>query len=220
MLRRRRDSRSRLPQPLLRSVLVGLLALLAFPTTGVAQELVRHGEVVQRRGRTIEVNVKSLYAVPEDATGTVFTRNTVGNVEQVVRVARIDVETATDAVVTGRLTDQTARISPQPGFGVSFTPVRRSMAAFPGRGLLRVITVPEGAEVTALPIRSTATGRTISRAPRSLGTTPVADSLLPGRYRLTIRKGGYQRARRVLLLRSGSVAADTIRLRQERGIAR
>lgn len=196
-----------------------LAVLFALPRVGAAQEFVQHGEVVQVRGETIEVRVTSIYGVPEAATGTVFTQNTVGEIEQEVPVAELDVETVDGSVVTGRITEQLGEVSPEEGFSVAFSPVRTKEATMgsPTRGLLQLKTVPERAEVTARVLRSTATGRTIHREPRALGRTPLSDSLLPGRYRLTFRKEGYTDTQRNVLLRPDTTISESVELDRRQG---
>lgn len=196
-----------------------LAVLLALPQVGAAQEFVQHGEVVQVRDETIEVRVASSYDIPETATGTVFTRNAVGGIEQEVPVAELVVETVTESVVTGRITKQLGGVSPEAGFSVAFSPVRteETTTGPPSPGLLQLTTVPERAEVTARVLRSTATGRTLYREPRTLGRTPLSDSLLPGRYRLTIRKEGYTDTQRSVLLHPDTTISESVELARREG---
>jgi hypothetical protein len=190
--------------------------LLFLPRVGAAQELVPHGTVEQYEGQTIEVDLRSLYKVPEGATGLVFTRNTVGGIEQVVRVAELTVLSVSAGRVRGRVTNQVGRVSPKEGFSVAFSPIRQAgRAGAAKRARLRLYSTPSGATVTARPLRSTATGRLLSLDDRALGATPVTDSLLPGRYRLKIQKEGYPAIRRTLLLRPDTMVTDSVRLRQE-----
>jgi hypothetical protein len=195
---------------------LGLVVLLLVPRGGAAQDLVPHGTITQLRGETVEVEVKSFYDVPDEATGTVYTKNIVGEAEQIVKVAKVDVETVDGASLVGRVTEQVEGVPLQSGYRVSFQPVRQNTDGFPGRGVLRVTTLPTEAEVTVHPLRVTATGRTVYLESRALGATPLADSLLPGRYRLTIRREGYQPVRRSVFLHADSVTADSVQLKRLR----
>lgn len=194
---------------------LSLILVLLSPRVGVAQQQEAHGTVVEVRGKTIEVEVSPFYKIPDEATGTVVAQNEIGRLKRTVDVATVEVATVRDGLVIARVTDQINGVGLQSGFSVSFTPVRHKTGAMPDRGLLQLSTVPAEANVKAIPLRATATGRTLQRPSRSLGPTPVADSLLPGRYRLTVRKAGYRPVRRSMVLRADSVVADTLRLRRK-----
>lgn len=193
--------------------LLGTFALFLLSGPVMAQDLQRHGDVVQVRGETVEVRLAASYEDVEGALGIVFARNEVGGREQTVPVARIEAETVTDGVATGQIVERMGGIGLQEGFGVAFQGVQRDLSMDEVTpGVLRLSSSPTGARVQVQSLRPTATGRTLLGEPNSLGTTPLVDSLLPGRYRLTLRKEGFTPTRRSLILAPDSVTADTVHM--------
>lgn len=196
----------------------GVIILVFAPQMTVGQELVRHGEVVELQGEAVVVRLDGSYDVSEGSDGTVFAQQNIGGREQTVPVATIEVQTVVGDVVTGQVIERGGVVDLDVGFSVSFSDVQRSTAEnASSRGVLRLASFPPDVQVRAQPIRATATGRTVQLEERTLGTTPLVDSLLPGRYRLTLERDGYRSLRRSVVVSSDSVTADSIRLKRPYG---
>ncbi len=198
--------------------LIGLIGLIGLYAPTQAQELQRHGEVVQVRGETVEVRLGGTYEGIREGEGTVFVQDTLGGTEQQVPVATMAVEAVQERVVTGRITDQTGFADLQTGQSVFFPGAQRTrQRSAPTYGVLRLTSAPSGVDVEVQSLRASATGRTIHQDPRSLGATPLTDSLLPGRYRLTLRAEEYSTARRSVVVRPDSVVSESVQLERRQG---
>ena len=196
------------------------ISLVLVPHVSTAQDFTPHGRVVNVRGQTLEVRMDDAFDVPEGTAGTVYTENKVGGVEQQVPVAKVTVASAQGSVVTGRVTNELAGIDPDIGFKVSFSTVRVSSGSSRSPvhlGALALTSVPPAAQVSVRALRATATGRTIYRDRQSLGRTPLVDSLMPGRYRVTLRADGYEATRTRLFVYPDSATTDTVRLQRTTG---
>jgi hypothetical protein len=148
------------------------------------------GSVTEVSGDRVVVELSEDTTVSEGARGQVFTTTSLGGGdEQQIVAGVLRVEVVTGSIIVARLVDRSQVVDVGTGQSVSFS----AGAAGAAQGILSIRATPSA-------LVSLVDG---TASPRRLGTTPVRDSVAPGRYRVQFAKEGYETVEQTVQVQSG-----------------